>query len=99
MICSPHHLRFPSPYQAVPVRVPYQFPLTVSVVVEEDADDTESSDDHRQRKTELDGMSGEVESVAGVDGGHPHNAAPALWRTGGEEGETSSAYIDIIQRD
>ena len=79
---------FSAPYRAVPVRVPDQFPLTIGVVVEKDAECSEKENHGRERKSQVVGMASEVECVAGVDRGDPDHTPPTLGGEGeGEEGE------------
>ena len=78
MESSSDYLRFASPYRAIPVRIPYLFPLAVCVVVEEYAEDPESDNRHGDGKPQVVRVGGEVEGVACIDRGNPHHAAPAL---------------------
>ena len=67
VVRGPNNIWFPAPYRAIPVRVPYQFPLLVGVVVEENAEYSEGDNCRREREPQLIRVVSEIEGGTGVD--------------------------------
>ena len=64
---------WPSPPDfAVSLRLASELLVSVCVVVDEDGQDSQCEDGEGEGEAELVGVTGEIERVACVDGGHPH---------------------------
>ena len=75
---GPDQLRSLTPNGARPIGVPHLLPLPVRVVVKEDRDESDDHHGDREWEAELVWMCGKKESMACIDGGHPHHTTPTL---------------------
>lgn len=77
----------PAPDGAVALGVAHMFLLVVCIVVDVDGSDASEEDEKSEGKPQVIRVMGEVEGVAGVDRGDPHQTAPTLHTEGREKEE------------